>query len=43
MYVGCAALLKAGGRIVKLDAASGTKLGEVTGSGFDRLVAIIPW
>jgi DNA-binding beta-propeller fold protein YncE len=37
------ALLETGGRIVKLDAVSGAALGEVAGSGFDRLVAIIPW
>jgi DNA-binding beta-propeller fold protein YncE len=37
------ALLHAGGRIVKLDAASGAAVGEVPGAGVDRLVAVIPW
>lgn len=37
------ALVKAGGRIVKLDATTGVTLGEVAGSGFDRLVAVVPW
>lgn len=37
------ALLGEGGRIVKLDAATGAIQGEVPGSGFDRLVAVVPW
>ena len=37
------ALVHAGGRIVKLDAVSGKQLGQVPGSGFDRLLAVIPW
>ncbi len=37
------ALMAAGGRIVKLDAESGEVLGEVPGSGYDRLVAIVPY
>ena len=37
------ALLHADGRIVKLDAASGTVVGQVPGDGFDRLVAVVPW
>jgi hypothetical protein len=37
------ALLRADGRIVRLDAASGEFLGEVKDKGFDRLVAIVPW
>ena len=37
------ALVHAGGRIVKLDAASGRMIGEVPGGGFDRLVAVSPW
>jgi hypothetical protein len=36
-------LLHAGGRIVKLDAATGRTIGEVPGGGFDRLVAVVPW
>ena len=36
--------LEAGsGRIVALDAASGTVLGAVPGDGFDRLLAVTPW
>ena len=31
------------GRIVALDAASGTVLGAVPGDGFDRLLAVTPW
>ena len=37
------ALLHAGGRIVALDAATGRNLGDVPGSGFDRLLAAAPW
>ncbi|HEV7604573.1 MAG TPA: hypothetical protein VGO15_06370 [Candidatus Limnocylindrales bacterium] len=37
------ALVHAGGHIVKLDAVSGKQLGQVPGSGFDRLLAVIPW
>ncbi len=37
------ALVHTGGRIVKLDAATGTVVGEVPGAGFDRLVAVVPW
>jgi hypothetical protein len=37
------ALLAGRGQIVKIDASSGTLLGEVAGDGFDRLVAIVPW
>ena len=37
------ALLHAGGRIVRLDAASGRVTGEVPGSGYDRLAAVVPW
>ncbi|MEO8570644.1 MAG: hypothetical protein ABI553_03000 [Chloroflexota bacterium] len=37
------ALVHSGGRIVKLDAATGTVVGEVPGAGFDRLVAVVPW
>ena len=36
------ALLATDGRIVKLDAVSGSVLGEVPGDGFDRLVAVVP-
>ena len=37
------ALLRQGGRIVELDAASGAVIGHVPGDGFDALVAIVPW
>ena len=37
------ALLHAGGRIVRLDAATGRVTGEVPGGGFDRLAAVVPW
>ena len=37
------ALIHAGGRIVRLDAGSGRIVGEVPGSGFDRLAAVVPW
>ena len=37
------ALVGAGGRIVKLDAATGAVVGQVPGDGFDRLVAVAPW
>ena len=37
------ALVRAGGRIVRLDAGSGRIVGEVPGSGYDRLAAVVPW
>jgi hypothetical protein len=37
------ALMAPGGRIMKLDAESGKVLGEVPSSGYDRLVAIVPY
>jgi DNA-binding beta-propeller fold protein YncE len=37
------ALVHGEGRIVKLDAATGKMVGQVPGTGFDRLVAIVPW
>jgi hypothetical protein len=37
------ALIHTGGRIVRLDAATGRIAGEVPGSGFDRLAAVVPW
>ena len=37
------AIEAASGRIVALDAASGTVLGAVPGDGFDRLLAVTPW
>jgi len=37
------ALIHAGGRIVRLDAASGRIEGEVPGGGYDRLAAVVPW
>jgi hypothetical protein len=37
------ALIQAGGRIVRLDAATGRIAGEVPGSGYDRLAAVVPW
>jgi hypothetical protein len=36
------ALTRSGGRILMIDAATGAALGEVQGSGYDRLVAIVP-
>lgn len=36
-------LLHDGGRIVRLDAASGKVLGQVPGDGYDRLLAVVPW
>ncbi len=37
------ALLHAGGRIVRVDTATGKLEGAVPGDGFDRLVAVVPW
>ena len=37
------ALVHQGGRIVKIDTASGELLESGTGGGYDQLVAIIPW
>lgn len=37
------ALIPAGGRIVRLDAATGRIVGEVPGGGYDRLAAVVPW
>jgi hypothetical protein len=37
------ALLRDGGRIVALDAATGRQLGTVPGEGYDRLLAVAPW
>jgi hypothetical protein len=37
------ALLRDGGRIVAVDAATGRQLGTVPGDGFDRLLAVAPW
>ena len=37
------ALIHAGGRIVRLDAATGRIGGEVPGGGYDRLAAVVPW
>ena len=37
------ALIHAGGRIVRLDAATGRIVGEVPGGGYDRLAAVVPW
>jgi hypothetical protein len=37
------ALLGNGGRIVALDAATGKVIGELAGSGYDRLLAVMPW
>ena len=37
------ALLKDGGEIVALDAATGRRLAPVPGGGYDRLVAVAPW
>lgn len=37
------ALVRADGRVVALDPASGRELGRVPGDGFDRLLAVAPW
>ena len=37
------ALIRGTGRIVRLATTTGTMLGTVPGSGFDRLLAVIPW
>ena len=37
------ALTRSDGRILMIDAATGLALGEVQGSGYDRLVAIVPF
>ena len=37
------ALVRQGGRIVELDAASGAEIGHVPGGGYERLVAVMPW
>jgi hypothetical protein len=37
------ALLGDGGRIVALDATTGKVVGELAGSGYDRLLAVMPW
>lgn len=37
------ALLRAGGRIVALDAATGRRTGTVPGADYDRLLAVAPW
>ena len=36
------ALTRTDGRILKIDTASGVVIGDVPGSGYDRLVAIVP-
>lgn len=37
------ALVRDGGRIVAVDAATGRSLGTVPGSGYDQLLAVAPW
>lgn len=37
------ALVRQGGRIVKINAVAGRVLGDIPGSGFDRLVGVVPW
>jgi hypothetical protein len=37
------ALTSSDGRIVKVDAATGTIVGTIPGTGYDRLVAVVPW
>lgn len=37
------ALLREGGRIAQLDAATGEVLGWAAGEGYDRLVGMVPW
>jgi DNA-binding beta-propeller fold protein YncE len=33
----------AGGRVLAIDVATGALVGELPGSGYDRLVAVVPW
>lgn len=37
------ALVRPGGRIVKIDALAGRILGDVPGGDFDRLLGVVPW
>jgi hypothetical protein len=37
------ALVREGGRIAQLDAATGEVLGWAAGDGYDRLVGVVPW
>ena len=37
------ALIHSGGRIVRLNGATGGIVGEVPGDGYDRLAAVVPW
>ena len=37
------ALVRHGGRIARIDAATGEVLGWAAGAGYDRLVGIVPW
>lgn len=37
------ALVRQGGRIVKIDVGAGRIVGDVPGGGFDRLVGVVPW
>ncbi len=37
------ALVRQGGRIVKVDTVAGRILGEVPGGDYDRLVGVVPW
>lgn len=37
------ALVRQGGRIVKIDATAGRIVGDVPGGGYDRLVGVVPW
>lgn len=37
------ALVHVGGRIVRLNGATGRIVGEVPGEGYDRLAAVVPW
>ena len=37
------ALVREGGRIARIDAATGVVLGWAAGEGYDRLVGVVPW
>jgi DNA-binding beta-propeller fold protein YncE len=37
------ALVRDGGRIAQIDAATGEVLGWAAGDGYDRMVGVVPW
>ncbi len=37
------ALVRQGGRIAQIDAATGEMLGWAAGEGYDRMVGVVPW